>query len=210
MDPQTTRRPQRCAWSAAAAGLCALMAIVCLPLCGPAGSAHAAESASVQRTLFDHLTTGFELTGQHRDLPCESCHVNAIFKGTPRDCEQCHGVGTSVRASAKPANHILSTNNCWACHTPVAWSPAVNFSHNEVTGSCVSCHYAGSPVRRRGPESHCYRPGLQRLPLDHRVGRRRVQSQRPHHGLRNLPQQCERQGTACHAYPDDSRGCGQL
>src|SRR2546429_6954855 len=38
------------------------------------------------RYNFDHLTTGFELIGQHRDLPCESCHANAIFKGTPKDC----------------------------------------------------------------------------------------------------------------------------
>lgn len=28
--------------------------------------------AAEVRTLFDHLTTGFELIGQHRDLPCES------------------------------------------------------------------------------------------------------------------------------------------
>jgi len=41
---------------------------------------------------FDHLTTGFDLIGKHRDLPCESCHVNAIFKGTPKDCASCHGV----------------------------------------------------------------------------------------------------------------------
>jgi len=35
---------------------------------------------------FDHLSTGFELDGVHRDLPCESCHLNAVFKGTPRSC----------------------------------------------------------------------------------------------------------------------------
>ncbi len=33
---------------------------------------------------FDHLTTGYELTGAHRLQPCESCHVDAVFKGTPR------------------------------------------------------------------------------------------------------------------------------
>jgi hypothetical protein len=108
----------------------------------PAGAAQAAGPAAstVTRTAFDHLTTGFELTGQHRDLPCESCHVNAIFKGTPRDCASCHGVGTQVRATAKPATHIMTSNLCDACHTPVAWSPAVNFNHNEVLGSCSSCH----------------------------------------------------------------------
>ncbi len=92
------------------------------------------------RDLFDHLTTGFELVGQHRDLPCETCHANAVFKGTPRDCASCHGVGTAVRATAKTANHILSTERCESCHTPVAWNPAVNFDHAEARGSCSTCH----------------------------------------------------------------------
>ncbi len=111
---------------------CALAAALQL---APTGATHAAD-----RTPFDHLTTGFELLGQHRDLPCESCHVNAIFKGTPKDCAACHGVGTAVRATAKPVNHILSSNRCEACHTPVAWNPAVNFDHAEVRGACSSCH----------------------------------------------------------------------
>jgi len=77
-------------------------------------SAQSALNAVQSRLNFDHLTTGFELTGQHRDLPCESCHVNAIFKGTPTDCGACHGIGTVVRATAKPRNHILSTDQCGA------------------------------------------------------------------------------------------------
>src|SRR5207248_3124255 len=80
-------------------------------------------------------TTGFELTGQHRDLPCESCHANAMFQGTPRDCGACDGIGTAVRATAKPANHILTTDQCASCQTPVAWNPAVNFDHTQVRGS---------------------------------------------------------------------------
>src|ERR1700704_371014 len=79
----------------------------------------------IERTNFDHLTTGFELVGQHRDLPCETCHFNAVFKGTPRDCAPCHGMGTQVHATAKPINHILTSNRCESCHTPVAFSPAV-------------------------------------------------------------------------------------
>jgi hypothetical protein len=97
-------------------------------------------SAAQERTKFDHLTTGFELIGKHRDLPCESCHVNAIFKGTPRSCASCHGAGTEVRASAKPADHILSSDRCESCHTPVAFRPAVNFDHIEVRGNCSTCH----------------------------------------------------------------------
>jgi len=93
-----------------------------------------------QRSQFDHLTTGFELTGRHRDLPCEECHANAVFKGTPRACSACHGIGSSVRATAKSANHILSTEDCESCHATVAWIPAVNFDHAQTHGSCSTCH----------------------------------------------------------------------
>jgi hypothetical protein len=106
--------------------------------------------AATIRANFDHLTTGFELIGQHRDLPCESCHANAMFKGTPSDCGACHGIGTTVRATAKPANHILSTDRCASCHTPVAWNPAVNFDHTQVRGTCSTCHN-GVMAQGKGP-----------------------------------------------------------
>src|SRR6266702_4595988 len=96
--------------------------------------------AAQERSQFDHLTTGFELTGRHRDLPCEECHANALFKGTPRECSACHGIGTTVRATAKSANHILSTESCDSCHATIAWIPAVNFDHAQTHGSCSTCH----------------------------------------------------------------------
>jgi len=60
------------------------------------------QAAAPVRSSFDHLTTGFELLGQHRDLPCESCHVNAIFKGTPKYCAACHGADGNSAAAANP------------------------------------------------------------------------------------------------------------
>src|SRR5260221_9841710 len=66
-----------------------------------AASATDSPALPIERTTFDHLTTGFELVGQHRDLPCETCHFNAVFKGTPRDCATCHGMGTQVHPTAK-------------------------------------------------------------------------------------------------------------
>jgi hypothetical protein len=115
-----------------------LLTLLALLLC--CSLAPATQAAAPQRSSFDHLTTGFELLGQHRDLPCESCHTNAIFKGTPKLCASCHGVGTEIRATAKPANHIMSTDQCQACHTPVAWRPAVNFDHTQALGGCSTCH----------------------------------------------------------------------
>jgi hypothetical protein len=119
------------------------------------GLALGADSAPQQRTagpraVFDHLTTGFEIIGRHRDLTCESCHVNAIFKGTPKDCASCHGVGTAVRATAKPRNHILSSNRCEACHSPIGFAPAVTFDHAEARGSCSTCHN-GVQAPGKGP-----------------------------------------------------------
>ena len=119
---------------------CAALAL-CLVGAASAQSTPAPSAApTVSRSTFDHLTTGFELLGQHRDLNCEQCHVNAIFKGTPRNCSACHGVGTQVRATAKPLTHILTSNRCESCHTPVAFNPAVNFDHAEVQGGCSTCH----------------------------------------------------------------------
>src|SRR5437899_1983150 len=127
----SARAPSRLARRIAVAWLAVVVAFALVP---------AAYAVPLQRTQFDHRTTGFELIGQHRDLPCEACHFNAVFKGTPRDCAPCHGIGTTVRATAKPANHILSTQRCDACHTPIAWKPAVTFDHTQALGSCSSCH----------------------------------------------------------------------
>src|SRR5262245_490542 len=108
-------------------------------------------AATPSRT-FDHLTTGFELTGRHRDVPCEACHVNATFKGTPRECVSCQRRGSLVGAAAKPPDHVMSTDRCSECHITAAFLPATRFDHEEVRGSCQSCH---NNVRAAGkPANH--------------------------------------------------------
>jgi hypothetical protein len=109
-----------------------------------------ASSAASITVPFDHLTTGFELDGVHRDLPCESCHLNAVFRGTPRDCGTCHMQGSPYNATPKPMNHVPSSNNCGACHSTLTFRPYVHFDHNEVLGGCVSCHN-GSIAQGEGP-----------------------------------------------------------
>ncbi len=112
---------------------------------------------------FDHLTTGFELDGVHRDLPCESCHLNAVFRGTPLDCGTCHITGSPFNATPKTATHIATTNNCAACHNTISFRPDVHFDHAEVLGSCVSCHN-GTIAQGEGPSSPGHQPELRRLP----------------------------------------------
>src|SRR5579871_2222863 len=99
---------------------------------------------------FDHLTTGFELDGVHRDLPCEFCHLNAVFKGTPRNCGTCHITGSQYNATPKNATHIPSTNNCAECHNTISFRPDVHFQHREALGACVTCHN-GTIATGEGP-----------------------------------------------------------
>jgi len=61
---------------------------------------------------------GFDLIGKHRDLPCESCHVNAIFKGTPKDARPANGVGTENSCDGETSGPHPVVDRCGACHTP--------------------------------------------------------------------------------------------
>jgi hypothetical protein len=99
----------------------------------------AAMPASGQDPVFDHLRSGFPLTGAHRRIPCESCHGGAAFEGTPRDCRTCHGNTGSLALTGKPANHFQTASPCDDCHSTIAWSPA-RFDHAVVTAACSTCH----------------------------------------------------------------------
>ena len=60
---------------------------------------------------FDHSKTGFLLRDVHDTLKCEQCHVDGIFKNTPKVCSGCHATGTRVAAKPKPINHVPTTAN---------------------------------------------------------------------------------------------------
>ena len=127
------------------------VAIILIWLAGLLGVVSPLEAAAPPVTVpFDHLPTGFELDGIHRDLACEACHINAIFKGTPRNCGVCHITGSTFNATPKIPTHVSSTNNCAACHDTSSFRPSVHFDHAEVMGSCVSCHN-GSIAQGEGP-----------------------------------------------------------
>ncbi|MBI5944761.1 MAG: hypothetical protein HY864_10370 [Chloroflexi bacterium] len=96
----------------------------------------------------DHSQFAFHLDGKHSAVACESCHINGVFKGTPKDCASCH---------TKDDAHAGSLGaQCGTCHSPAGWSPAV-FDHNTVSfkltahktksdGSafaCKDCHANG-------------------------------------------------------------------
>ena len=91
---------------------------------------------------FDHVATGFPLTGQHTNGRCESCHLDGVFKGTPRDCASCHTSGSRwARGNVvKPAQHVPTQLACDNCHTTQSYIGA-KFNHAGIgTTACASCH----------------------------------------------------------------------
>ncbi len=90
---------------------------------------------------FNHMTTGFPLTGLHTTVECGSCHVGGVFKGTPRNCAGCHTKGMRVVATAKSLKHLVTTEPCEVCHTNTVSFYGARFNHSKaVAGQCSSCH----------------------------------------------------------------------
>jgi hypothetical protein len=97
--------------------------------------------AATMASDFDHLATGFPLTGGHSRQECEACHLQGQFKGTPRQCERCHVQGSNRALTFKPNTHVQTTRPCDQCHTSnVTWLGA-RFDHvGVVPGGCPTCH----------------------------------------------------------------------
>jgi cytochrome c7-like protein len=95
---------------------------------------------------FDHLKTGFQLTGAHVQTRCEACHLNGIFQGTPRDCASCHVAGARYSRGnvVRPTNHLTTTLACSACHNTRTYIGATFNHQGVVAGTCQSCHNGAS------------------------------------------------------------------
>ena len=94
------------------------------------------------KVSFDHVRTGFPLTGAHVTLPCETCHVQGTFKGTPKKCATCHTRGSRIQTTTfKLSNHIVTAQACEQCHTSTASWSVVIFSHaGVIPHQCRQCH----------------------------------------------------------------------
>jgi Cytochrome c7 and related cytochrome c len=123
--------------------------------------AQPALAQSANQKDFDHLKTGFALTGKHVDIRCESCHQNGVLKGTPRDCASCHVSGKRFARGnvVMPQQHIPTQQTCETCHTTKTFAGA-KFNHAGVApGSCQSCHNgtqsAGKPSNHIQTNASC-------------------------------------------------------
>lgn len=110
---------------------------------------------------FDHLTTGFALSGVHAKERCESCHAGGIFKGTPRECASCHSAGSRLAKgnTVKPARHVPTQEACDSCHNTQSFVGA-RFNHAGVQpATCSSCHNgavaAGKPAGHLPTQASC-------------------------------------------------------
>jgi hypothetical protein len=103
--------------------------------------ASAAPATAVNRADFNHMTTGYPLTGAHAVAVCETCHVGGVFKGTPKECDGCHAVGRRVTATPKSTAHIATNAACDTCHFNTVTFLGARFNHGTAKpGQCFTCH----------------------------------------------------------------------
>ncbi len=91
-----------------------------------------------------HKAGVFPLEGRHLSVPCASCHLDGLIKGTPTRCYDCHW----IRRQDDPYRTRLG-NECEECHRPTSWT-AVLWNHGARTGmplngghrnlNCDACH----------------------------------------------------------------------
>jgi hypothetical protein len=106
-------------------------------------SCHSPEGWSFTSRAF-HKAGHFPLEGRHLSVPCASCHLDGLIKGTPTRCYDCHW----IRRQDDPYRTRLG-NECEECHRPISWT-AVLWDHGARTGmplngahrtlNCDACH----------------------------------------------------------------------
>ncbi len=73
-------------------------------------------------------------------LPANFNHADVVNLS---DCgTACHIPGNP--GLPKSATHIASSNVCGACHATNTFKPVLRVDHDEITSSCLSCHFPGS------------------------------------------------------------------
>jgi hypothetical protein len=97
--------------------------------------------------IFNHNSTGFQLTGAHAALQCLQCHTNNNFGLTSTACITCH-LNDYNGANSPPHKTAGFPRDCTMCHTTVQWMGA-KFDHTttgftltgtHATTQCSQCH----------------------------------------------------------------------
>lgn len=98
-------------------------------------------------TTFQHISTGFELTGAHKPIQCSSCHKGTTT-GLVGSCVSCHQAKYDTAPEHKAQSY---PQNCEMCHNTTIWTQT-DFNHAStnfpLTGAhqntnCSDCHQGG-------------------------------------------------------------------
>jgi hypothetical protein len=134
--------------------------LICLLLAALAVPAAAHAQWDTPNRAF-HKATGFPLDGRHLAVPCASCHLNGVTRGTPKTCESCHW-----ERRQDDLYRLRLGSNCAQCHRSTSWT-ATKWDHGAVTGmalnsahktvSCGECHKSGQFTAARISCFECHR-----------------------------------------------------
>ncbi|NOU01384.1 MAG: hypothetical protein HOO95_07415 [Gallionella sp.] len=113
----------------------------------------AAVAAPTSASDFNHMSTGFPLTGAHANVVCVTCHTGGIFKGTNAACDGCHALGKRVVATPKSTSHLVTDAPCESCHFNTVTFLGARYNHSAAKPEqCSSCHNAR--IAQGKPSSH--------------------------------------------------------
>lgn len=99
---------------------------------------------------FNHSLSGFPLTGAHKTTPCDQCHTNNRYTGTPTTCVACHQ--QDYDQTTNPGHQTAGfPTDCASCHTTAQWEGATfdhdarffriySGKHRNQWASCATCH----------------------------------------------------------------------
>ncbi|WP_456405755.1 hypothetical protein [Caldithrix abyssi] len=112
-----------------------------------------------QDISFDHTTTGYELSGEHKKIACASCHNLADFSQVQAncnschtdvhrnrlypDCERCHTTQSWIVMDVQKAHGNTSFQligrhanlDCWTCHRG-----EIEGEWRRLSSNCIECH----------------------------------------------------------------------
>jgi len=108
----------------------------------------------LDKQTFNHQHTDFELSGKHKQLSCNSCHLdNKKYREAKSTCYSCH-------KDDDPHNEKLG-KKCQSCHNESSWKK-LSFDHSKTdfplkgkhkNTLCISCH---PDNRHKKTPKQCY------------------------------------------------------
>jgi len=121
---------------------------------------HKVSDARWEQASLNHAEF-FPLSGRHATASCQACHINNVYKGTPRECYGCHrqDYDQTQNPNHKAAGFPTDCQNCHK-YTDPNWGTS-NFNHQNffplvgrhATAQCASCHQNGI---YKGTPRECY------------------------------------------------------